>query len=153
MARGDVHFFAAFELASKTGTSFNLTSDTIKMGIVTNTTIPGVGTAYPTWGAAGTTNFAANEVATGTSYTAGGVTLTGVTYTQSAGVNTLAAANVTVAQDAAGFTNGYYGILYDSTNANKYCIAFVDLGGPVSIQGGALQINWNASGVGTETAA
>lgn len=153
MARGDVHVFAAFELASKAGT-FNLATDAIKLGIVTNTTVPSVSTADPRWGAGGTTNFSTNEVTTGTGYSAGGPTLASQSYTQSSGVNTFTAANLTVAQDAStGFTNGYYGILYDSTDAGKHAIAFVDLGGPVSIQAGPLVINWNGSGIFTETAA
>lgn len=152
MARGDVHIFAAFELNAKKGTAINLGSDTIKLGIVNNTTVPTVSTADPRWGAGGTTNFATNEVTTGTSYSAGGPSLTSVTYTQASGVNTFTAANVTVAQDATGFTTGYYGILYDSTDAGKHAIGFIDLGGPVSIQGGALNITWNGSGIFTETA-
>lgn len=151
MARGDVKFFANFDLRSKNGVSFNLATDSLKLGICNNTTVPTVGTADPRWGAGGTTDFSANQVATGTGYT-GPVTLTSVTWTRSAGVNTLAAANVAIPQDAAGFTTGYWGILYDDTVAGKYAIGFVDLGGPVSIQGGALNINWNASGVGTDTA-
>lgn len=153
MARGDVHLFAAFELATKNGVAVNLATDSIKMGIVNNTIVPTVGTALPTWGTAGTTNLSANEVPAGTSYVAGGVALTGQAYTEAAGVNTFTAANVTIAQDATGFTTGYYGILYDATDANKHCIGFVDLGGPVSIQGGPLSINWNAAGIFTETAA
>lgn len=151
MARGDVHIFAAFERSTKAGVSINLTSDTIKMGIVTNGTVPTVSTADPRWGAGGTTNFSSNQVATGTAYT-GPITLTSVTYTQASGVNTFDAADVSVSQDASGFTNGYYGIIYDDTSAGKYAIGFVDLGGPVSIQGGALNIVWNASGIATETA-
>lgn len=152
MARGDVKVFAAFELASKAGTAVNLTSDTIKLGIVNNGTIPTVSTADPRWGAGGTTNFATNEVATGTSYSAGGPSLASVTYTRTNGVATFDAADVTIAQDASGFTTGYWGIIYDSTDAGKHAIAFVDLGGPVSIQGGALTFTWNASGIFTETA-
>jgi hypothetical protein len=151
MARGDVHVFAAYELKSKAGTGFNLTSDSIKIGIVTSGTVPTVSTADPRWGAGGSTDFSANQVATGTAYT-GPIALTSVFYTRTSGVNTFTSANVTVAQDAGGFTNAAYGILYDDTVAGKFAIAFVDLGGPVSIVGGALNINWNASGIFAETA-
>lgn len=152
MARGDVHVFAAWELSMKAGGSNNLTSDTLKLGIVTNGTVPTVSTNDPRWGAGGTTNFATNEVATGSTYSAGGPSLASVTFTRASGVNTLTAANASISTDATGFTNGYYGIIYDSTDAGKRAVAFVDLGGPVSIQGGALNINWNASGIFTETA-
>lgn len=151
MARGDVHFFASFDLKSKAGISFNLTSDTLKLGIVTNATAPTVGTTDPRWGASGSTDFSANQVATATAYT-GPITLASVTFTRSVGVNTLSAANIVVAQDAGGFTNAAYGIIYDDTTSGKYAIGYVDLGGPVSIVAGALNINWNASGIGTDTA-
>jgi hypothetical protein len=153
MARGDVKVFAAWELTSKAG-SFNLASggDTIKMGIVTNTTVPTVGTADPRWGSGGSTDFSTNQVTTGTSYSSGGPTLTSQTYTRSSGIDTFDCDDITIAQDASGFTNGYYGIFYDSTDSGKHAIAFVDLGGPVSIQGGPLVLTINASGLFTETA-
>ncbi|MDB5853273.1 MAG: hypothetical protein JWR22_1314 [Herminiimonas sp.] len=150
--RGDVHWFANFELKAKSGVSFNLTSDTLKLGIVGNGVVPTASTADPRWGAGGSVDFSAQEVGHATAYTAP-VTLTSVTWTRSSAVNTLAAANITIAQDAAGFTTGYYGIIYDDTVAGKYAIGFVDLGGPVSIVGGPLNINWNASGVLTDTVA
>jgi hypothetical protein len=152
MARGDVKFFASFLQKSKAGVAFNLGTDAIKLAIVTNTVVPTVGTSDPRYGVGGTTDFSANAVPTGTGY-AGPITLTGQSYVRAAGVDTFAAANVVVPQDAAGFTTGYYGILYDSTVAGNYAIGFVDLGGPVSIQGGPLNINWNAAGILTETAA
>jgi hypothetical protein len=151
MARGDVKLFAEFILKSKAGTGFNLTSDTLKLGIVGNGVTPSVSTTDPRWGVGGTTDFSAQQVATGTAYT-GPVTLTSVGYTRSSGVNTITAANITISQDASGFTTGYWGILYNDTVAGKFAIGFVDLGGPVSIVGGALNINWNASGIATETA-
>lgn len=152
MARGDVHLFAAFDQKSKGGTAFNLASDTLKLGIVNSTTAPSVSTTDPRWGAGGTTDFSANQVGTGTGYT-GPLSLTGVTFTRANGVNTLAAANVSIPQDAAGFTTGAYGILYDSTVAGNFAIGYVDLGGPVGNQSGPININWNASGIATWTAA
>lgn len=153
MARGDVKVFASFLQKSKDGVAFDLLgADSIKLAIVTSTTVPTVGTADPRYGTGGTTNFATNAVATGTGYT-GPVALTSVTYSQAAGVITFDAADVTIPQDATGFTNGAYAILYDDTVAGKYCIGFVDLGGPVGIQSGPLQIVWNAAGIFTETAA
>lgn len=152
MARGDVKVFASFLQKSKDGVAFDLLgADTLKLAIVTSATVPTVGTADPRYGTGGGTNFAANAVPTGTGYP-GPVSLTGVTYGVSAGVVTLDAADVTIPQDAVGFTTGAYGILYDDTVAGKYAIAFVDLGGPVGIQSGPLQINWNAAGIFTETA-
>lgn len=215
MAKGDTAVFQAFDYASKSGSSFNLTTDALKLGIITNAVTPTSLTAIPTWGAAGTTNLSTDQVATGTGYT-GPIALTGVTYAdttitgsvtasisgnimtvtavgsgillpgqtisgtgvtastkivsgpKAGGVGTyivdtsqtvasttisatgdfikFSAASITVPQDAAGFTNGYYGVLYDDTDVNKHCIAFIDLGGPVSIQGGPLTINPSAAG-------
>jgi hypothetical protein len=153
MARGDVHIFSSFLQKSKAGVGFNLASDTIKIGIVGNGIVPTISTTDPRWGASGTTNFAAQEVAHGTGYTAP-ITLTNVTYTRSGVTDTFDADNVsTIAQDSSGFTNAYYGILYDDTVSGKYAIGYVDLGGPVSIVTGPLNINWNASGIFAETAA
>lgn len=151
MARGDVKVFAAFLQKAKAGAAFNLSTDSLKIGIVNSTTAPTVSTADPRWGAGGTTDFSANQVATGTGYT-GPVALTSVTYTRASGVDTLSAANVTVAQDATGFTNAYYAIVYDDTVTGKYAICSVDLGGPVGIQNGPLNINWAGTGIFTETA-
>lgn len=151
MARGDVHFFANFDKKAKGGVSFNLSSDTLKIGLVDNAITPTVGLADPRWGASGSNDFSAHQVATGTSYT-GPITATSVTWTQLAGVNTLSCGNVSVAQDATGFTNAYWAILYDDTVTGKYAIGYIDLGGPVSIAGGALNITINASGFGTDTA-
>lgn len=151
MARGDVKFFAAFHKSAEDGVAFDLGSDTLKLGLVGNSVTPTVSTNDPRWGSAGSTDFSAQQVGTGTAYT-GPITMTSVTFTRSSGVVTLDFDNVVVAQDASGFTTAYWGILYDDTVTGKYAIGFVDLGGPVSIQGGALNINWNASGFGTLTA-
>jgi hypothetical protein len=150
MSRGDVHVFANGILKTKAGVALNLTSDTLKLGIVGNGVVPTVSTADPRWGSSGSTDFSAQDMGHATAYT-GPITLASATYTRTSGVDTLAAANVTVNQDASGFTTAYYGIIYDDTVAGKYALAFVDLGGPVSIVGGALNINWNASGICQET--
>ena len=152
MARGDVKFFAAFFQKALDGVAFDINAtDVLKLGIVTAVTVPGVGTADPRWGLGGTTDFSPNQVATGTAY-AGPITLGAVVFTRTAGVITLDFNDIVVAQDATGFTNAAYGIVYDDTVVGKYAIGFIDLGGPVSIQGGALNINLNAAGFGTLTA-
>lgn len=151
MARGDIKIFAAFEHTSRSGVSFNLASNTLKLGIVGNGVTPTVSTTDPRWGSGGTTDFSAQQVATGTAYT-GPITLTNTTYTRSSGVVTLDFDNVTVSQDASGFTTGYWAILYNDTVAGKYAIGYLDLGGPVSIVGGPMTITFNASGFWTDTA-
>ena len=66
MARGDIKWFAQalHDLGNKI---HDLDGDDIRMGIVTNATVPAVSTAAPHWGGTGTTNFATNQVATGLS--------------------------------------------------------------------------------------
>jgi len=150
MATGDIKWFAAGLL--QLGTKIhNLTSDTLKMGIVTSATAPSIDTAVPAWGAGGTTNFLSNQVATGgTSYTAP-VTLASVTWTtvgSGPGVPTLRATDITLAQDASGFTNGAYGIIYNDTDASKRAIAYIELssGGAASLVAGSLTINFQGAG-------
>ena len=153
MARNDVHAFASFEEKSKEGVGFNLSTNTLKLAIVNNALTPSVGMSDPRWGSGGSNDFSAHEVAHGTSYT-GPITLTGVTYTRSGNVMTLAASNLsTLPLDSSGFTNGYYAIIYNDTVSGKYALGWLDLGGPISLQLGALIINWNSAGIFTHTVA
>ena len=145
MARGDLTVFEEFSL--QLGDSeHDFQSDTLKVGIVDNTITPTAGDATPTWG-----DYSANEVSTGGGYPAGGITLTSVTYTETGGVATLDAADVSLLQNASGFTDGYWAIVYNDTNATDAAITFVDLGGPVSEVDGPITITWNASGIATVT--
>lgn len=147
MATGDVKWFAQglLDLGNKL---HNLGSDVIKLGIVTSTTTPAVSTADPRWGSGGTTNFSTNQVGTGgTSYT-GPITLSSVTWALQSGVPTLRASNISLSQDASGFTTGRWGIIYNDTDSGKRALAFIDLGGTISLVSGPLAINWNA---GTNT--
>ena len=143
MATGDITLFNQFKL--DIGKKLlDLSADTIKLGIVTNGTVPTSATTDPRWGAGGSTNFSTNQVPTGTAYT-GPITLSSVTWTLVGGIATFSAAIVTINQDASGFTTAYYGIIYDDTDTGKRAVGFVDLGGPKSIQGGSLTIDWNGA--------
>jgi hypothetical protein len=141
MATGDIKFFAQalHDLGNKI---HDLDGDAIKLGLITSAATPLLSTAAPHWGGTGTTNFATDQVATGTSYSTGGPTLASVTWTLVSNVPTLRAAVITIDQDLTGFTDARWGILYNNTDANKRGIAFVDLGSDRSIQGGALTIDW-----------
>lgn len=145
MATGTVKFFAS-ALLDCGNKVHNLSSDTLKIGIVTTGTVPTLSTAVPHWGGTGTTNFATSQVATNTAYTAP-ITLTTRTWSNVANVPTFRADIVTIAQDAAGFTNAGYGIIYNDTDANKRAIGFVELssGGTASIVGGSLTIDWSGA--------
>jgi len=145
MARGDLTLFEEF--ADNIGKEIhNFASDTLKLGIVDDTITPTAADATPTW-----SDYSANEESTAGGYTADGETLASVTYTETDGVATLDAANVSLAQNGSGFTDAYWGILYNSSAAGGNAIGFVDLGGPVSEQAGPAAINWNASGILTVT--
>ena len=147
MATGTIKWFAQalLDLGNKV---HNLSSDVLKLGIVTTTSVPTVGTAAPHWGGTGTTNFATNQVATaGTQYT-GPKTLASVTWTNVSSVPTLRATDVAMTQDASGFANGAYAIIYNDTDANKRALAFVELSaaGAASLVSGALTIDWQGAG-------
>lgn len=143
MARGDIKWFAQalHDLGNKI---HDLDGDDIRMGIVTNATVPTVGTAAPHWGGTGTTNFATSQVATGTAYT-GPINVATEAWTLvSDGARFRLSADPTIAQDAGGgFSNGYFGILFNNTDANKRALGFVDLGGPVGNTGGPIDFAWN----------
>jgi hypothetical protein len=144
MATGDITWFnsAINNLGNKL---HNLSSDVIKLGIVTNATVPAKTTAVPHWGGTGTTNFATNQVGTGGGYT-GPITLASQAWTSSSNDNLFQATDVVIAQNASGFTDGYWGIIYNDTDANKRALGYVELGGPRSIVSGSLTINFQGGG-------
>lgn len=82
---------------------------------------------------------------TGTGYTAGGVTLTSVTWTRTTG--TIAWTSAAPAWTTATFTAKYL-VIYDSTNTNKDILGIMELesGSTVSPSAGTLTVNPNASG-------
>lgn len=146
MAKGDVTWFDA-GLKALGDKEVDLGGGQIKLGLVDDTITPTAATAAPTWGSGGTTNFSANEVDTGgTSYT-GPITLGSQSWSDVSGVMTFDAADVSLAEDAGGFTNARWGILFDDSATNKNAIAFVDLGGEVSLAAVSLDITWNAAGI------
>lgn len=145
MAAGDIKWFAQglLDLGNKI---HNLSSDVLKLGIATSTTAPAISTAAPHWGGTGTTDFSSNQVSTsGTSYT-GPQTLASVTWTSVSNVPTLRATDVALAQDASGFTNGRYGIIYNSTDANKRALGYIDFGSDRTLVTGSLTINFQGAG-------
>jgi hypothetical protein len=146
MARGDLTVFEEASLDFMNGVH-NLGSDTIYVGLIDDTTAPTAADATPRWA-----DYSANEVSTAGNYTANGVALTGTGSSEAAGVATFDdTGNVSISQDASGFTDAYYAIIYNGDATNDEAIAFVDLGGPVSEQDGDVSITWNASGILTIT--
>jgi len=145
MAVGDVTIFEEFALNVATG-AYDLTSsgDTIKLGIVNNSTVPTAATATPQWG-----DFSANDVSASGNYVANGITLTNQSWTEADGTATFDADNVTISQSASGFTNAYWGIIYDDTLASDPCIGFIELGTNVSEVAGTITITWAGTGIMT----
>ncbi len=146
MAAGDFKWFAQglHDLGNKI---HDLDSDDWRMGLVTSTTTPAVNTSAPHWGGTGTTNFATNQVGTGgTSYT-GPIVLTSEAWALNATGAAMDCADISLAQDASGFTNARWGIVYNHTDANKRAVGFVDLGSDRSIVTGSLAINMAVAGI------
>ena len=142
MATGDLTVFEEATLAFFNGTH-NLGSNTIKVGLVDDTLTPTAATATPRW-----SDFSANEVSTAGGYPANGITLSGTGTSEAAGTATFDdSGNISLAQDAGGFTDAYWAIIYNDTATNDEALAFVELGGPVSEVAGPISITWNASGI------
>jgi len=146
MATGDIKWFqqGLLDLGNKI---HNLSSDVLQLGIVTSAVAPSMATAAPHWGGTGTTNFATNQVGTGGGYT-GPITLAGVTWSNVAGVPTLRATDPVIPQNAAGFANGAYGIIFNSTDANKRALGFIELSaaGTLSIVSGSFTVDFQGAG-------
>jgi hypothetical protein len=146
MAQGTIKWFAQglHDLGNKL---HDLDNDDWRMGIVTGVT-PAVNTAAPHWGGTGTTDYSASQVATaGTSYTAP-IVLASEAWTLNAAGANMDFADISLAQDASGFSNGGYGIIYNNTDANKRAIAYIELSSTnaASLVSGAINITLNASG-------
>ena len=100
----------------------------------------------------------ASEVANGSSYTAGGVTISATqTCTLASNVVTYTNSNanvITWAQDAnTGFSNAIIAVLYMSTGtaANSPLIAYANLGSNQTITTGSLTLQLDANGIFTLT--
>ena len=149
MASGDITFFHQFkvDLGNKI---HDLDTDTFKVGLITNAVTPTGADAAPHWGGTGTTNFSTNQVTPGGNYATGGPSLTSAAYTNSAGTVSWQAAKVAITQNASNPTNARWGIIYNSTDANKRAVAFVDLGSVRDLSQGLFEIRWNnVDGTGT----
>lgn len=150
MAAGDITLFNAFKL--KVGQEIHqLSTDTFKFGLVTNAVTPAASTADPRWGAGGTTNLSSNQVTPGGNYATGGPTLASTTWTESAGVVTFDAADVSIASNASNPNNARWGIVYNDTSTGKEAVCFVDLGGVTDLTAGAFATTFSASGLFSNT--
>ena len=87
-----------------------------------------------------------NEVS-GTGYTAGGKSLTSITFATSGGTITWDAADVEWTGST--ISAARYAVIYDDSLTNDPLIGAVDFGGDFSTTAGTFKITWNASGIFT----
>jgi hypothetical protein len=145
MATGDIKWFSGALLALGTKVH-DLTADTLKFGFITSVATPVVSDTDPRWGAGGSVNFSTNEVTAGGNYLAGGPTAASVTWTNVSGVPTLRATDISIAQHASNPTNARWIILYNSTDASKRALGFLDLGSARDLTTGNFTFNFQGSG-------
>lgn len=136
MARGTATLYNEAQLDAWKGVHV-LGTDTLKLVIIDDTVTPAADDATPRY-----SDYSAYEVTNAGGYTTGGITLTTVAFTMTSDVATLTADDILLTIDASGFTDGYWGILINDSATNKEAIGFIDLGGPVSEQAGAVSVEW-----------
>lgn len=148
MAAGDITVFNQLkvDLGNKI---HDFDGDTFKVGLITSAVTPTAAAASPHWGGTGTTDYATNQVTPGGNYTTGGPTLASTDYINSAGTVPWRAAKVAIAQSASNPATARWGIIYNSTDASKRAIAFVDLGSTRDLTTGPFELRFNSvDGVG-----
>ena len=124
----------------------NAVGDTYKVKLLTAATF---NATHTTLAATGGT-----EATTGTGYTAGGATLSGVTVTTTTTNDATFDANDVTWSASGGAIAAAYAILYNDTDTDDPPVAFIDFGGTESAGDGTdFKIVWNASGIFTFTVA
>jgi hypothetical protein len=128
----------------------NLSSDTVKVAL-SNTAGPVTLATSGVQAAKLWTDWTSNVAAeiTGTGYTAGGVTLAGLSVTTSAAVMTFTATSPS--WTTATFTANQ-AVFYDSTASTEQLICFWDFGGAVSVTSGTFTLTISGSGLVQVTA-
>jgi len=145
MAQGDLTLFNEFRSQVLTGEHDLNATDTIKVALISNSTVPTASTTTPV--------LADFTEVSGTNYTAGGATIgTPVVSNVSGATYKFDGDNVSWTQNAAGPTNIYYAILYNDSHVSDMAFAFIDMTvdsgtTPISLAAGNISINWNASGI------
>ena len=145
MARGDLTTFNEAKATMIDGGWE--AADDIKIAIVDATVDPTAATASPALG-----DF--TEVGTAGSYAAGGISLgtLGSMVSESGGVMTMdSAVNPSWTQDASNDNDAAWAIVYNDTQAGDPAICFIDLGGPVDMSAGPLNLTFDAAGLITIT--
>ena len=124
----------------------NAVGDTYKVKLLTAATF---NATHTTLAATGGT-----EATTGTGYTAGGATLSGVTVTTTTTNDATFDANDVTWSASGGAIAAAYAILYNDTDTDDPPVAFIDFGGTETAGDGTdFKIVWNASVIFTFTVA
>ena len=135
-------YVETFEAALKNDLALDMDNDTFKCMLVTSSYSPNLETHT-------NKSDVSNEVS-GTGYTAGGATLTGVTMTSSSdGTGTIKWDADDVSWTSSTLSNVRAGVIYDDSVTNDRLIAYIDFGGDFSTTSGTFQIQWNAAGIFT----
>lgn len=135
-------YVETFEAALKNDLDLDMDNDTFKCMLVTASYSPNLETHT-------NKSDVSNEVS-GTGYTAGGETLTGVTMTSSSdGTGTIKWDADDVSWTSSTLSNVRAGVIYDDSVTNDRLIAYIDFGGDFSTTSGTFQIQWNAAGIFT----
>ena len=124
----------------------NAVGDTYKVKLLTAATF---NATHTTLAATGGT-----EATTGTGYTAGGATLSGVTVTTTTTNDATFDASDVTWTASGGSISAVAAILYNDTDTDDPPVAFIDFGGTETAGDGTdFKIVWNASGIFTFTVA
>ena len=73
------------------------------------------------------------QIAAGNGYTTGGFALTGVTYTETAGVGTLSASDLVITASGGTMATFRYAVLYNDTQTGDPLICYWDQGSTISL--------------------
>lgn len=156
MAAGDILVYEKFKENQMSGIAdaiagvgaTDLAGSVTKLMLCTNTYTPAVTTDV----VVGSGNLAANEV-TGTGYTAGGETVSVTVVNEAGFIRVKIASDLLIAQNASGFTNARYWVLYavngTPADANDKLICYGDFGSDKSIVTGSLTIDFENTNGGT----
>lgn len=133
-----------FKLGQEDGNNIDLNTDVLKMALLKPAYTPAAAT-HTLWGDAGVST---NEV-TGTGYTAGGDTLSAPTATLATGTVTFDVPDNTWSQNAAGFADARYVVIYASVSGRL--IAYHDMTTDQTMVSGDFTVQIDALGVFTKT--
>ena len=151
MAVGDFTLFEEWLVDDGEGLIHDYEAHVFRLAIINNGVTPTAADATPRWSVSSGVDYDGNQVVTTGGYPDGGLTPAAPSWDQTGAVGKFDAGDVSLPQDAGGFTDGYWGILYNDSAANKNAIGFLDLGGPISEVAGPITIAWNAAGIMTKT--